>query len=525
MQKKVTGLTTFYLPPKDPRPADPEMAARLGLRIIPGAKGITGPYPIDKPYSEADKAAVAALDTHVLPKNYRRLRATPALRSAMQKLALEPASQRLYLKSPAAFASTITGLRSNERRALETGRPYPIVSAMKASSTDEANQFVQDVLRSPTLAQQWSDEVVKYSQTEDGADQITAWLVSKGYDTTFEEVLTAFNTAANQSLDFYDSSYNTQLDNTTAGPSVVIQKGQVHVDGKNIVMFNYENSKLTWSASDGNDSTASLTMEMLTTNPDGTPLPDNSYVGPEFYGTYQTKGATSASQIIGRVGTIPDGSGGDHLKDGVELSTFNDTYQTYVKDASGTYQRDASTLIVDAPNVTYGDQPLKNFTWANGTLTASTEDGNAWNLSLLFYVNTTPSDSNPTAGNQFSGKRWAAGATAPTAANMFGQIGSASNPAATGSALDNSSMWTTLAINVAVGYAGMKLAEYVWTCIKRFVAWAKSGSQADKDALDEAQKDVDKASDSEEMVEEKGVDINPDGEVVDPASLPEPVST
>lgn len=77
----------------------------------------------------------------------------------MERLALELASQRLFMAPPTVIVNIMPNLCPNECRAPSTGRAYPVVDAMKAPSGVLALQFVQDIIRNPTPARQWSDEV------------------------------------------------------------------------------------------------------------------------------------------------------------------------------------------------------------------------------------------------------------------------------------------------------------------------------------------------------------------------------
>ncbi len=76
--KRITGISTFYLPPKLLRQSNAAMAKKLGLRLLP-TPAYTGPFAPGKPYSQRDRDAVAALATHTTPKNYKKTRCSDAL--------------------------------------------------------------------------------------------------------------------------------------------------------------------------------------------------------------------------------------------------------------------------------------------------------------------------------------------------------------------------------------------------------------------------------------------------------------
>jgi hypothetical protein len=454
--------------------------------------------------------AIAALKSHVPPANYKKLRCSPAIKTVVKSLALDPIAQARFKASPAKFASTLSGLRPVELAAIVSARPYAIVSAMKATSGDVATQFVLAVIRSPTLAAQWGSENKSVNGNINGNDILIHWLKSKGYDTTIHDVDAAFEAACDHLLEFYDLSYTTQIDGQS-GPTIVIRKGVVTAGGKKINKSSFVQSLLTWSASDGNGSSASLTF-VVYTEQTGNPLPSNAYLGPQFYGTYWT-GADKASQAnaFGRIGPIPPNIKGPSTE-GSKIDQFSDTYVTYILGAKD------STFVIEGTKVTYDGQ-VQTYTWSNNVLTATTKDKNKWNLILTFHVNTKSTSTNPTLGNQFSGKRWAAGDAVPSKANMFGQVGTSSNPARTEAALGTVTTLEFAGINLTAGVASMIASHFVIEGIKKLASWIESKSPIDRQAADAAIEGADEAAAQEEAIIEQAAEINPEGEVVDIISI------
>lgn len=518
VQKTITGLTTFYLPPKELRPNDLDMAKRLGLRIAPTAKPLSGPFQVDRPYSDRDKAAVKALDTHALPNNYKRLRASRPMATAMQQLAIDPKSRDLFQKAPAAFVATHPDLRPSERSALESSKTWVIHSAMKATPAAVADEFVQACLRNPTLSQQWSTILKRYKDQDDGADQIAAWLKSQGYDTTLDEVDKAWARELGQGLDVYSTTYNTLLDNK-AGPLLVISKGTVTFDSVKIKKFTFAESVLSWSQSDGNASTVKVTLVILTDN-DGKPLPPDSYIGPMLSGTLTDINHPSEVKLYGRVGDFPkpsDPSDPDPgPTDGTKLEQYDSTYATYSK--SGSSWVEDVELAVEAPNVTYNGKALTNVKFANSILSVSTIDGNPVNLSLYFYYST----SNKTPGNQFYGRRWGVGESPPSDANFMGLIGQSTNPSGQANSASWLSILKTAALNTAQAVIGMVLGHYVIKALSAKEKANETGAEEDEKAYEEAKEEADNAADAEERVAEENIEGNPSAEDVGPDPGPGP---
>ncbi|CAH0055790.1 unnamed protein product [Clonostachys solani] len=522
--KRITGISTFYIPPKDILPMTEKSAKALGLKMVSDMPANFSPYAAVEPYGKRETAAVKALDNHKSPKNYKKTRCSPALFHALKTLATDTRAARSYKKSPGGFAAGIEGLRADEKKALVSGNTGLLRLAMKASTTDVATQFVQAELRNPTLATQYASILKDNLNKPDGNANVEKWLEDQGYSTTIDAIYQAWEKMINSNLDTFDSVYATLVDKK-AGPTVVIQKGGVSVNGKAIVGFTYSASTLSWNASDGNASSAVLHLQVLTDD-DGKPLPPDAYIGPQFYGIYWAKDASkpSSTNAYGKIGVAPGPDPGPPPVKPTPLSTFYDNYQTYLKDATGKYQKD-STLVVAAGSgtdstVTYGGKTIQKFVYSNQTLSWSAADGNNTSGSISFYVNTNPTQTNPTPGNQFAGKQWASGATAPTGSNFFGQIGSSSNPDGASADAAAAAQWRMVGINLGVGIAVVLISNVIQKAITAAWNYFKNPTAENKAALDEANQSAEESIETQESVTESAAEANPSGESVIPDDVP-----
>ena len=501
VQKKVTGLTTFYLPPKDLRKNDLEMAKRLGLRIPPEAKPLSGPYQTDVPYSARDRAAVRELDTHQLPENYKRLRAS-SLGIAMKELAIDPRARELFNKSPTVFAATHPNLRPPERAAIESRKMWMIHTAMKASPGAVADEFVQACLSDSNISRQLTALLKHCRNDEGGIDEINTWLKTQGYDTTLEEVDRARPRGIEQSLKVYSHTYNTLVDDNK-GPQLIIGTRSITFDSALIKRFKFTDGVLSWSQADGNASTVKVAFDILTHDNDK-PLPSGSYVGPLFSGTLTNDHSPNVT-FTGRIGDFSDSPTSSSLRDGTTLNQYNSVYTIFLKDNQGEWVRD-TRFVVDAPNIIYNGALLKNAKWTNGNLSAFTMDGNPVNLVLYFHHNAPSSD----AGSQFYGRLWYAGGSPPMSGNCLGLVRQSEDPVGRASLALQRSISRTAAINVAAGVSSLALCRCI---LQYFSARSKanaSSSEQDKKAVDEANKKIDDASEVEERVAEEVVEISPD---------------
>ena len=69
-------------------------------------------------YNDFEMAAIADLDSHVAPTEYRKRGASLAMMRVMEDLASSPETVRKYLSYPDDFAMSYVGLDAQERRAL-----------------------------------------------------------------------------------------------------------------------------------------------------------------------------------------------------------------------------------------------------------------------------------------------------------------------------------------------------------------------------------------------------------------------
>jgi len=248
---------------------------------------------------------VAALKTHTTPESYVKNRLSPALLPLLTELATKPKSLAKFIEHPSKFLSANDELRASEKRAIGSGVPGRLRVLAQTKPADIATEFVQAVLRSPTLAQQYAAVLKANSGDPGGEDKIVSWLKGQGYDTTPEAIDTVYQMTLNVNLDYYDSAYSSTYTDGSAGPEILIQKGVVTVKGSAIKKPIYSQSSLQWTTADGNAFNTQLHFRVLT-NDDGKPLPAGSYIGPQFWGMYWGTGTMpSTPNIVGKTGTAP----------------------------------------------------------------------------------------------------------------------------------------------------------------------------------------------------------------------------
>ncbi|THU91725.1 tetrapyrrole methylase [Dendrothele bispora CBS 962.96] len=156
--KRICGISTFYIPPKETKDSNVEAMHRL--QLLPSGKGVlkeTGRYPSNKwapsgsfhdvdPYGPRELAAVTKLKSHTIPEHYQPLATSKAMTDVMTKLALDPRVLSEYKASRQDFVHSVPGLTPNEKNALVKGEIAAIRCGMKNIPISEKQWELRDGL-------------------------------------------------------------------------------------------------------------------------------------------------------------------------------------------------------------------------------------------------------------------------------------------------------------------------------------------------------------------------------------------
>lgn len=535
VEKRITGISTFYVPAKGRLLPKDEMAKKLGLRVDAKApdRSFGGLKCPDISYNEGELRAVKALDTHTIPENYRKNRLSPALLPVLTQLATSPNAVTKFKRNPERFLATFDNITPNEKRVLKTSSPGMLRALSLRSSADVASQFVQAEFRDPTLAQKYASVLAQNNGDPDGETNIIAFLKQQGYDTTPEDVNTAYLQAISVNIDTYDGYYASTFTNGGDGPNILIQNGGVTVNGTAIKKPIYSQSLLQWSTSDGNAFNALLTFRVLTADDSGRPLPAGSYIGPQFYGSYWGNTKPTSPNIQGKTGTAPPQPVNPvNPVQPTPLDTFSGNFVTYICDANGKWSEDSTFVISDATGTTtatasYKGKTLNNFTYSgNESLSWSTTDGNDTNGSIGFFINKTSTSTNPTLGPQASGRVWPASGVMPEKPNFFMNTGQSANPATQSQPSAAAQLWKSIGINLGVGIATMIVGTALIELFKAvFLAKQNPGNAEIQAQLKEAIDKLNQKLDAQKQMSDQGVQTDEAGgagEEVNPSDIPVP---
>jgi hypothetical protein len=141
-QRQITGLSTFYLPPRDAVPMDRRTAVDLGL-LAPGTS-LVPPVAAQRnvaAYGHREMAAFSSLRDFRIPASYHWQEETEAAKFLIE-LRFDPALQELYRRDPhrALADARFSGLSERERGLLATRNPGSVQLAAKGYRHSAVNE-------------------------------------------------------------------------------------------------------------------------------------------------------------------------------------------------------------------------------------------------------------------------------------------------------------------------------------------------------------------------------------------------
>lgn len=133
VQKRITAISTFYVPPKTVMAFNQQAAMKLSAVKAKGTK--VAVYPKTEGQATAldalESAAIKQSKSHVIPERYKHLSVSTPMVDLMTKLALDPKALATYKQGPSIFVDSISGLHPSEAAALKLGHQGAIIASMR----------------------------------------------------------------------------------------------------------------------------------------------------------------------------------------------------------------------------------------------------------------------------------------------------------------------------------------------------------------------------------------------------------
>lgn len=414
--RRITGITTFYIPPKSVRPADREMADRLGMRIGPRPAAAMGPYaPFTRPYDGQEIEYVAELAHHVASPDYKATRPPSAVYELIRDLALTAALREEYRHDPESVLARRSGLSADDKAVLLSGHMGRIRLLLQQASREVATEFTKRVIGDPALARRYHNLLFAHRDATE-REEIVNGLRKMGYDTEPTEIAAAFTELSRTDLGLWSGNYDL-ADAAGVARTLRVTESGVYLDRVALSTHSFSEGVLAWDAAAGNDTSGRLRFFVVTGDGDEI-LPPTAYLGPQCAGTMWQSGAEQPGEdnTFGKigVGTLTDPSD-PHAT--APLATWAGTYNTMLRSRDRTW-REGPQLIVqadDPPTVRIADGPTISGIYSNGNFGWLGESGQYGTVS--FYA--TTDGGNDTVG--FVGQLWRGAEDEGIQVNMVGE--------------------------------------------------------------------------------------------------------
>lgn len=264
-----TGISTFYIPPKEAAQTDQEMAIRLGFITEPGQKlKKLEPTRDFARYSSRELKAIEEFENFHVPNEYQFQPITRA-GEFLVELNSNVALQDLYRANPKQALSddSFPGLSDVERHLLTSRDENHAQVAAKGSlvpfSVNE--QFIIDMFTNMDLTSSFRAMLVDNYKRDDARQVFNDWVSSKGYKCSIDDYKVA-NERLMQSLLLPWTGVYSNADGslilTLVGSSNLNDLSFVSINLTEITGFTFNNSTLIWYAEDGNPNNAKLTFKL-----------------------------------------------------------------------------------------------------------------------------------------------------------------------------------------------------------------------------------------------------------------------
>ena len=210
-RKKITGLSTLYIPPSNYGEVDPDMAVQLGMVTTKEAAAnfLTGKRCINQ-YGPREKAALQELEDWGVPLMSEYPRSSQLSHVLMEASVSPSFSEKLKntqlgrIKLDDPFEDAV----------LRSGHPGRIRMALKATPSKMTDKAMMAFITQPKLAKEFRDFIKAQSKNLDGEDKVNEWLKDHGYDTTVDDITQAAQDLRENSLLPWTRAYQTNLQKT-----------------------------------------------------------------------------------------------------------------------------------------------------------------------------------------------------------------------------------------------------------------------------------------------------------------------
>lgn len=286
-QTKVTGISTFYLAPRDAGVPDPEMLVSLGL-LKPGQtpRPAAGPLREIGLYSPRERKAFTAFRRFKVPPGYHWQERTAAARFLIG-LRMDQELAGCYRSNPHAALSRedLADLTERERTLLATRDPGAIQVAAKGTLvTDANNRALLHALFAERPLLRALVQVLREATPDALMERLEEFSAQHGHPAAWARMRTDVDLVQRDRLFPWLGVYSAEQDGR-----LLVLKGQgprarLFVDGARISAFSFKRGTLQWSARPGQPTHGFLRVDVSRTGrrrligniwPEGEAVPAN----------------------------------------------------------------------------------------------------------------------------------------------------------------------------------------------------------------------------------------------------------
>jgi hypothetical protein len=267
-QRDVTGLSTFYIPPRDAVPTDRQTAMDLGL--IEEGQRLTTPVSPKRDiasYGRREMAAFSSLARFRIPPSYHWQDETGAAKFLIE-LRFDPELLELYRRDPqAALADPrFAGLSDRERSMLMSRDPGAIQIAGKGnyrrSIPDE--DLIGSLLNSRGSCREVRAAFRGRTRPE-RRSALADWLAAKDMTVDWAMFYSSLDFVYRNNLYPWTGVYADAESGTSvviAGNRTVREKSAVYLDGARIQRYRFSNGLLSWPAQESCDRHGTMRLDL-----------------------------------------------------------------------------------------------------------------------------------------------------------------------------------------------------------------------------------------------------------------------
>lgn len=264
VQERVTGISTFYLPPREIAQADEEMLRELGL-LQPGqrVRRPESPLRVIDRYGERERGAFRDLANFEVPDSYHWQADTGAARFILS-LRDDGELRERYRRDPAGAVQSWSGaLSDREKRLLaqrEAGAMQVAAKGLRTANSPENRRFLDHLLGRKTatrsLLRTW-----RRSGDGRGLRAAEQWSRDQGFSPDWRALPGDLEVLLRQNLYPWTGLYlakDRELSLSVHGRPGRGQGRRVDLNGRRLRGAQYQRGILSWSATEGNDCSGHL---------------------------------------------------------------------------------------------------------------------------------------------------------------------------------------------------------------------------------------------------------------------------